>query len=356
MRRFLLISTGLLLGLNSSVAPANGQWMYPGGYGGYGYSRWGADPGAGYMAGLGAYARGKGVYEEQKAKADAINLDTMIKWNKALRARQAALRADQQKEAAQREAEREARVQQRELEDGTTLNRFLAEIYDEDPGVSSSIRDKIPISTSAIREIPFEWDTEAVTLCIDQMTASDALPPPLAKPEFADERNSLHSAVTTALKEDASGSVSPKTLEMVHEAIAGFRSRFLKTSSDFELGHQDALDYFTTMAGLSRLLHDPSMKAFLKQLKSDEDLIIGDLIAFMNAYNLRFGPATTDRQIDIYKNLAVDMARVRDAHRRDDLSPSTPDESGRGLRDAARSAFKGMSWDQLEAHRRQKGD
>ncbi len=59
--------------------------MYPRGYGGWGMSQWGADPAAGYMAGLGSYARGQGTYELEKAKADSINADTMVKWNKALR-------------------------------------------------------------------------------------------------------------------------------------------------------------------------------------------------------------------------------------------------------------------------------
>ena len=86
MRSFLTLSLGLSLGLVLPSPGAQAQFMYPGGYGGYGMSRWGADPAAGYMAGLGAFARGQGVYALEKAKADAINVETMIKWNKALRA------------------------------------------------------------------------------------------------------------------------------------------------------------------------------------------------------------------------------------------------------------------------------
>ena len=64
-----------------------------------------------------------------------------------------------------------------DLRDGTTLNNLLLQIFDTDPGVVKSGRAKSAISASAIREIPFEWDSEAITFCIDQMTASDALPP-----------------------------------------------------------------------------------------------------------------------------------------------------------------------------------
>ena len=88
MRCRVAFLVGCSIGLSMVGSTARAQWMYPGGYGGYGMSRWGADPAAGYMAGLGSYARGQGVYALEKAKADAINVETMVKWNKALRARQ----------------------------------------------------------------------------------------------------------------------------------------------------------------------------------------------------------------------------------------------------------------------------
>ena len=75
-----------VIGLHLLACTAHAQWMYPAGYGGYGMSRWGSDPAAGYMAGLGSFARSQGVYRLDKARADSINADTMIKWNKALRA------------------------------------------------------------------------------------------------------------------------------------------------------------------------------------------------------------------------------------------------------------------------------
>src|SRR5262249_14213771 len=125
MRSVLPLTFALGLGLFLSPGRAGAQMMYPMGYGGFGMSRWGADPAAGYMAGLGAYARGQGVYALEKAKADAINRETMLKWNKALRARQLALREEQRKEAAARLAATEAAVAQRQLADGTTLNDIL---------------------------------------------------------------------------------------------------------------------------------------------------------------------------------------------------------------------------------------
>ncbi len=350
MCRFLRVMVGLSLGLNLAASSASAQRMYPRGYGGYGMSQWGADPGAGYMAGLGAYARGQGVYELEKAKADAINVETMVKWNTALRARQLVLREDRRKEANKREGERKERVEQLNLRDGTTLNDLLYQVLDADPAAAKSARVKAPLSPSAIREIPFEWDSEAITICIDQLTATAELPGPLADPKYADERNALHSSVQRALEEDASGSVSPETSKLINEAVASYRSKFLKTSSDFQEGYQDSLDYFTTLASLTRLLNDPSMKAFLTKLDDGEERTVGDLVAFMHAQNLCFGPATAERQIEIYTRLLPALKTIRNEAQAEKTTPSAPDRTGAGLKSAAKEAFKGMRWGELEAH------
>jgi hypothetical protein len=185
---------------------------------------------------------------------------------------------------------------------------------------------------------------------MDQLTATGELPGPLADPKYADERNVLHSSVQRALEEDASGSVSPATVKRINDAVASYRSKFLKTSSDFQEGYQDALDYFTTMASLSRLLNDPSMKAFLTKLDDGEERTVGDLVAFMNAHNLRFGAATSERQIEIYTRLVPALKSIRDEALTEKATPSAPDRTGAGLKSAAKQAFKGMRWAELEAH------
>ena len=178
------------------------------------------------------------------------------------------------------------------------------------------------------------------------------LPPLLMRPTYVDERNALHSAVQAALEEDAKGTVSSATSKRIAEAVSNFRAKFLKTTSDFELGYNDSLDYFTVMASLSRLLNDPSMQAFLKQLDNGQERTVGDLIAFMNAHNLRFGAATTDHQIAIYAGLVPVLTAIRDAPASQSAGASAPDRTGQGLLSAAKQAFKNMSWEQLEAHLR----
>ncbi|WP_165222210.1 hypothetical protein [Aquisphaera insulae] len=351
-RRFVL-AIAFCLSVFPIVATASAQFMFPGGYGGYGYSKWGADPGAGYMAALGSYGRAQGAYELEKAKADAINVETMVKWNRALRARQAQLRQDHEQELARREREREARVAERAVEDGTTLNRLLLEILDSDPTVVKSTLSRAPLSADAIREIPFEWDSEAITGCLDEMSGSDSLPSILMRPTFETERSALKAAVLPALDEDRKGEISPATLARLREAVAKFKAAFAKKGSEFDIGYQEARDYLTTLDSLSRLLRDPSMKAFLSQVDDGKPRTVGDLIGFMNSYNLRFGATTNERQVDLYRRLIPLLVEIRDAGFASRTTPaSAPAKDAKSLKAAAAEAFRGMSWKSLDAHDR----
>ena len=122
-------------------------------------------------------------------------------------------------------------------------------------------RANAPISLSTIREIPFEWDSEAISLCLDQMTGKNSLPAPLMAPTYAEEREALQAAVHTALEEDAKGTVSTETIKQINEAVARLRDKFMKNTSRFSAGYDDALTYFTTMASLSRHAQRPQHEA-----------------------------------------------------------------------------------------------
>jgi hypothetical protein len=357
MSRDFRIACLLALGLTMLAQDAVGQWYYPRGYRRYGWGGWGSvatDPAAGYMTGLGNYARGQGAYEVDDAKAQAINQETMVKWNQALREEQKRLDEQRRRDEARRRAERDARVAGMELADGTTLNNLLMQISDLDPAAVKSSRAGAPLGADAIREIPFAWNTEAITVCIDQMTGRDLLPETLMGPQFADERAALDDAVEAALKEDAKGDVSSRTMKRVSDAIKAFRAKFVKVVPDTNSDYPECDAYLTTLASLTRLLHDPGMKKALAELDHFPNPTVGHLIAFMQSYNLRFGPATTDHQVRIYEGLAAMLKQVADDVKA--VPPPPRPALGQGKNDlpaAARDAFKGMKWDQLDAHARE---
>ena len=372
MRRLTLIAIGLL----ALAGPAEAQYGYPSGYGGYGYGGFGGgggggrggfgggggrggfggvgnatDPAAGYMAGLGAFARGQGVYRVENAQAQAINLDTMLKWNKALRARQKELRAEQAKQADQREVERRQRVAGYNLENGTTLNNLLLQILQFDPGAIQVSKAGGEITPAVIREIPFEWDTEAITICIDQLTARDSIPPILDDSRYVEARNAMRSAIDKAIREDMKGNVAPESARAVSDAIDRFHDQFAKNVEDFTPGADEASRYFSTLASLVRLLHDPSMKKILTQLEDGKTRSLGELIGFMNAFNLRFGPTTSPRQVAIYQQLLPMLSDLQAAYAANApaAEPPSPD-AGKDLQSAAKGAFSNLKRDDLKAH------
>lgn len=337
--------------LSTAPAPfAHAQYRgyYPGGYGRYGYNPYGMDPGAGYMAALGSYARGIGAYEVNVAQAKSINADTMIKWNNALRARQLALRKDKEEQDKKDAVARAKRAVQRGIDDGSDLNRLLMSIYISDPATASASRAKTPIGSAALKEIPFEWDTEAITFCIDQLTAEDALPVALRDPMYAPERAEMHKAVEAAIREDIDGNVTPKSKKRVDEAIAKFHAKFAKNVDPGDLSFPGGEKHFVVVAGLTKLLNDPSMAKVLDVLATEREVPVGELIAFMQSYNLRFAPATTPKQKEIYASLLPLFGKVADEM---GVTPSPAlDRSGKSFQAAATDAFSGLSWKDIESH------
>ena len=59
------------------------------------------------------------------------------------------------------------------------------------------------------------------------------------------------------------------------------------------------------------------MKKALGELETLREISVGDLIAFMQTYNLRFGPATTGPQVQVYQNVATLLGGVLN-----DVNPS----------------------------------
>jgi hypothetical protein len=102
------------------------------------------------------------------------------------------------------------------------------------------------------------------------------------------------------------------------------------------------------------MLHDPSMKKALGELENVREITIGELIAFMHTYNLRFGPATTGQQVEVYKTVRSLLGGVlNDLSAAPVPAPPAPGLAGKDLQDAAKGAFKNMNWQQQDAQARQ---
>ena len=184
----------------------------PRGYGGYGWGGWGGQTAQGDIArGLGAYAAGAGYYNQQTAVANSINTDTVMRWNNYVYESQMnANRLHHGKLALERYQTNKAVDQVRDrlrnnperadIYRGDALNSALDEINDPRVYVKALQAADAKISSQAIRDIPFQKASAAITMSIHQLTQGGP-PESLKTPQFEAERTAIKAAGQEVRKE-----------------------------------------------------------------------------------------------------------------------------------------------------------
>ena len=113
----------------------------------------------------------------------------------------------------------------------------------------------------------------------------------------------MRKAIQAALEEDKQGEIDPDTIQAVQTAIDRLRTKFEKlvpqTSPDYVPAHWS----IKAMDGLTKMLYSPKMDKVLSELEDYQGTTLGDLLGFMQAFNLRFGAANSYRQRLIYQKL-----------------------------------------------------
>ena len=250
-------------------------------------------------------------------------------------------------EHARRIADYTAQTRQDRLEDGSTLNFYLDRILDADALASKSAALKRPVAAEAIRDIPFESESEAISLSLDQLTGLDAWPNSLKGEGMAPQRTAVRQAVEAALDEDTKGEVSQETRNKLNQAIDTLRRKFEATTPQLSPEYLDGNRFLKTLSGLSRLLDNQQFRKVLAQLENYKGGTIGELIVFMHSFNLRFGPARSDRQRMIYAELGQTMSQALDQVG-GGKGQVAVDKSGKDFLGVADQAFQGMSWKQMD--------
>ena len=291
------------------------QWGYPAGFGGFGWGGWGGgETVQGSIAhGLGAFAAGAGVYNQQTAVANAINADTVMRWNQFM--------FEAQIEANRRARERLARRQSatiqsleqnakrlrdnpesRDIARGDALNAALDEI--NDPRVYSRVLEgaKEKIGGDAIRDIPFQYAAAAITTSFDRISQG---PPPavLLKPEYEANRTARVKAVGQEVRNqiEEGGSPNPETVAKASTLINALEAQVDKTLARNSRERVEAEKYLKSLHGLLDMLLTPAINVLLAGVENRPEATLGDLLTFMNAFNLRFGATSTPRQRQIYE-------------------------------------------------------
>jgi hypothetical protein len=324
--------------LSVSTGSAHAQGWGWGGWGG-----WGETPQGAYARGMGYYAQGLGQYNLNTAQARSINTDTYMRWNQYLyEAHLEATRryvAKRDGDAAKNKAsynEIMKNIQDhptaRDVENGDALNAALDQL--SDPRISSS---SLKIATASIpaeivKDIPFHNASEAVTIVLSQVKEAKKWPAALDGDRFIEEKKVFEEIADKARKEDEEGDIAPDTLKKAHDLVNSLQGKLAAQPLDSVKANQEASRFVKTLAGLVRMLEKPDTKAALDQLKMVKTTTLGNLIAFMHIYNMRFGAATSPHQKLIYDQLYPLLDDVRDRitkeSRSDVASGANPEHAG----------------------------
>ena len=365
MRRMSGLVFAILLSLVALSSQAHAQWgygSYPYGYGGFGWGGWAGTAEGDIARGLGYFAIGAGSYNEETAVARAIDTDTAIRWNQYVYlSQQEATRHYFARRDAAIARDRDAydalmkRIQDdptaHEIENGDALNAALDQL--SDPRIhSSALRmADTPISSRTICEIPFRHSPEAITFSLAQLKAASHWPAVLLEPRFGDEREEFEQVVEAIRKEtDETGQVAPANLTRLRGVIARLKDKLAAHPLEDTAENQEAVNFIKTAAALSRMLEKPQIEEVLSELNKIEKTTVGNLLGFMHTFNLRFAPATTPRQRQIYEELFPVIDRTRDKILREaKLDDNVTDKAGRGK---LRDFFSAMDLDRIEGRRK----
>ena len=304
-----------------TTAPAEAQF-YGGGF-------WGGEFGASTVQGdaargAGMFAMGMGRYNLDTAQANSIDADTLMRWNQYIyESRLEGARVWRQRQARLEERQKTNldAIQQRirnapnsvdittgnapnvALDDLTAPRTFQKVVYEG---------SKVKIGGDLIREIPFQYAAAAISISVQQLTQGPA-PAPLRREEFAADLERLKAVADELRKEsEETGSDRPETIQKAKDQVVALRAKveavFPRTSQEF----RDANRYLKALYGFASMLESPAIDVLLAGVDKRPDATIGELLAFMSAYNLRFGVAQTPRQRQVLLSLFPMLTKLRD--------------------------------------------
>lgn len=311
--------------LGGIAAPAHAQWGYPGGYGGYGWGGWGATTALGDEArGMGMFAAGAGQYNLDTSQARSINADTTMRFNEYLwESQQIKNQMYYKKLAQQRQRINEsAETTYKRLRDnpetadvrrGDALNVILDEITAPSVYGTSVSAAAQAIPSDIVKNIPFQYAPQAITISLDELTDAEAIPALIKDPRLTAERKVVRAAADKARAEiDANDAVTPATLKELQAAIQAFHAKFKTAIPQNTPGRFDAENFIKAIYGLTRMMEQPDIEKFLRELDKVPTTTLAALIGFMHTFNLRFAAANTPRQQTIYDELYGQLRAVRD--------------------------------------------
>ncbi len=304
-------------------SPSEAQYYRRGWGGGYGGGWGGSTAGGDIARGMGMYYAGLGMADLDNAEALNIDVQSAMQWNEYLyESEQEYIRKARARRIAELKNDKAtyASIQDRihnaptktDIESGDALNAVMDDLTSPKLRRVSLRLAVAPLSWDVVREIPFLYASGGVVISLDRLTTEDNWPDLLETETFARQRDQFRKAVQDALKADQSGKLSGDHVGAVRDAVLALRKKLDATSQPNNPDAIKAQNFLKGLAGLTQLLQKPKYEEILAALETYPGTTVRDLVSFMEQFNLRFAPAETDRQKQIYEDLFAVLDPQRD--------------------------------------------
>jgi len=306
----------------TSPTPAKAQY-YPPGYLPWGWGGWGVTPAGATAAGLGVYAAGAGQYNLDTAAATRINVATAEQYNDYMwETRQARnheyymrLVADANEDKQNYDAIQDRILNnpnQNDINKGDALNAVFdlltaPKVYSKTLAVAD-----MPMPGQAVASIPFNYAAGGVTISLQELASRSNVPAVFNDPAFRQVRDEVRAAADQLKKETADD--KPPTSETIKKFRAGLdkaRATLEKLAPEGSNNRTEGENYLKALYGVARMLETPAYDVYLAAAGDRPTVPVRDVIAFMHAFNLRFGQAKTPEQREVYSQLYGVLSDLR---------------------------------------------
>jgi hypothetical protein len=276
----------------------------------------GSTPEGDYLRGVGLAAWGMGIYTLETAQANAINLDTGIRFNEYLAAVTAESTrryvARKQAEAAQEKEfykQNRQRVltgpEWREVANGEALNRILEEL--QNPNLTESVfrseRMQVPLPADLVRHIPFSLAEKGQRFSMARLSLKGKGKWTVA---FQDEgfdivKRAYAAALDKALEEAIDGKMQKATIEVLEQKADDLLNRLTEVYGlTNDIRYKEGTKRVKELKNVAEQLKFTKIERAIGDIDKYSGTTVYDLKVFMSNHNLRFGKADDPEEVGVY--------------------------------------------------------
>jgi hypothetical protein len=199
----------------------------------------------------------------------------------------------------------------RDIIQGDALNAALDDLNSPALYMGSLPAAKARVGGQTVRAISFRYAPAAITFSIHQLT-SGQVPAPLRRPEFQEDLAAIKDLDRQLTEQiENGGEPDPALVGKLLAAIYAAEDKAARVLGSNALEQKQAERFLKALHGLVAMVKAPALDRYLAGVEKHPETTLGELIDFMNSFNLRFGPATTPAQRDAYTALFPKLAALR---------------------------------------------